>query len=64
VTVFHRRLDAPEAAALATVRAGCTFGELCAELGRDRADDEAAALAAALLARWIADEILADSPTG
>jgi hypothetical protein len=59
VAVHHRPLDGIEGAALACVRARCTFGALCAELGRSRPDDEAAALAAGYLARWIADELLA-----
>jgi hypothetical protein len=59
VVVHHRPTAGPEAAALAVARDGCTFGALCAELGRDRPDDEAAGLAAGLLGRWIADELLA-----
>lgn len=59
VAVLHRRLDLVEAAALAGLRGGgCTFGALCAELGRDRPEDDAAGLAAALLGRWLADELL------
>jgi len=59
VTVYHRPLDRTEVDALAHVRDGCSFGALCAALGRDRPDDAAAALAAGMLARWVADELLA-----
>jgi len=62
VSVWHRPVAPPEAAALALVRGGCTFGALCAELGRAHGDEEAAALAASLLGRWIADDLLAASP--
>jgi hypothetical protein len=58
VVVHHRPLDGLEARALARLKGGCTFGALCADLGRDRADDEAAALAAGFLGRWLADELL------
>jgi hypothetical protein len=59
VVVHHRRLDDGEAAALAVLRGGGTFGTLCGELGATRSPDQAAARAAALLTRWLADELLA-----
>jgi hypothetical protein len=58
VTVFHRALDIREAAALELARAGATFGALCSRLGEQMPDDEAAAAAAALLGRWVADELV------
>jgi hypothetical protein len=59
VTVYHRMVDPLEAEALAAAREGTTFGALCAELGRDGDPAEAAQRAAALLGRWVADELLA-----
>jgi hypothetical protein len=59
VTVHHRPLEPDEADTLALVRAGTTFGALCAHLGERREPADAAQLAAGLLARWLADELLA-----
>lgn len=50
--VFHATVDATEAAALGLVRAGASFGEIAEQCGD-------AAEAAALLARWLEDELLA-----
>ena len=53
--VYTRVLAADEAAALASVQAGHTFGQVCEALG----DDEAAALrAAGLLRRWLEDGLV------
>jgi hypothetical protein len=59
VTVYHRRLDPAEREGLELARAGGSFGGLCAALGRGRDDGEAAGLAAELLGRWLADELVA-----
>jgi hypothetical protein len=60
VTVHHRAADAREAAALALVRGGATFGALCTALGETAAsEEEAAGLAVQLLGTWLADELLA-----
>jgi hypothetical protein len=62
--VFHRRLPSAEQRALALVGAGgagagVSFGALCAALAADAgSDEEAAGQAAALLGRWLADELL------
>jgi hypothetical protein len=58
LTVFHRALDRREAVALQAARAGATFGMLCGQLGDEMPEDQAAATAAALLGRWIADELV------
>jgi hypothetical protein len=55
---FYRRADALEFEALARVRDGVRFGELCAFAASRRGDDEAPALAAAWLARWLDDGLL------
>jgi hypothetical protein len=60
VTVQHRAVDGREAAALALLRAGTTFGALCTALAETAASqDEAAQLAVGLLGTWLADELLA-----
>jgi hypothetical protein len=57
--VFHRTLDGIEAALLARVVAGVSFGALSAEAAALRGDDAAgAALAASALARWVEDGLL------
>lgn len=50
--VFHRRVEADEAGALALARAGAPFAGLCEALGD-------AGRAAALLGRWLADGLIA-----
>ncbi|HLK12651.1 MAG TPA: DNA-binding domain-containing protein [Candidatus Binatia bacterium] len=59
--VYHAPMDAPEAAAFARVRAGAPFGAVC-EIFADRPPESAAAEAGALLARWLADELLVLAP--
>jgi hypothetical protein len=56
--VYHRRLGDLERAVWPGAR-GTTFGALCERLCEGRAVDEAAPLAFALLARWVADGLLA-----
>jgi hypothetical protein len=51
-------MDDLERPALAAVRNGCTFAELCEVAGADLPEEEAASEAAALVVRWIEDEIL------
>ena len=58
VTVFHRALERREADALELARAGVTFGALCSRLGDELPENEAAATAATLLGRWVADELV------
>jgi hypothetical protein len=56
----RRRALAPlEAAALAAARAGASFGELCARIAEDEAEERVPALAAGFLATWLADGLLA-----
>jgi hypothetical protein len=56
---MFRSLDAPERAALDLARAGATFGQICAALAAQSPDQEAAAAAAgALLAGWLADQMV------
>ncbi|MDB4980813.1 MAG: hypothetical protein JWM82_1565 [Myxococcales bacterium] len=60
LTVQHRAVDGQEAAALALLKEGTTFGALCTALGEGAAsEDEAAQLAVGLLGTWLADELLA-----
>lgn len=54
----HRRLDADEARLMPLLRAGTTFGIVCARLGRGRTPPAAARRAGALLGRWIAAGLL------
>jgi hypothetical protein len=56
-TVFHRRMDATEAAALPLVAGGIPFAELCERLA-ERDESDAAANALRLLRIWIDDELL------
>jgi hypothetical protein len=58
-TVYHRRMDECEAAALDWLRGGATFAELCEWLSERDGDDQAAASALRLLHRWLDDELLA-----
>jgi hypothetical protein len=55
--VYHAPMDATEAAAFARLCAGAPFADVC-EVFADLAPQAAAAEAGALLARWIADEML------
>src|SRR5262249_53230648 len=59
VVVHHRPLGPDEIDGLAILRAGGSFGKLCERLGRALERAEAARLAAGLLGRWLADELLA-----
>jgi hypothetical protein len=54
--VYHRRLDAPEAALLDQLAAGTSFGAICEQIA-GRASDPAA-VALNLLARWTSDGLL------
>jgi len=56
--VFHRAVDALEAAALGVARDGGSFGSLCERLSADVGDSAAPERAAALLARWLADGLV------
>jgi hypothetical protein len=58
--VRFARIDADERDALEAVRAGETFAELCDRLAAAVGEERAAARAAALLASWVADGVLAD----
>jgi hypothetical protein len=60
VSVQHRTIVGPERRALDALRAGTTFGALCAALADESESEEAAArLAVQLLGQWLADELLA-----
>jgi len=54
VSVFHRRVESPEAEALAAAAAGLPFAALCETLA-----DGSGQLAASLLGRWLSDRLLA-----
>jgi hypothetical protein len=56
--VHWRALADDEATALAVLRAGGTFGELCAELAASIPEHEVAMRAAGLLKRWLCDELI------
>jgi len=61
-TVFHRRMQRLEAAALRWMFRGVSFAELCAWLGESAREEDPAAAALRLLGRWLEDELLV-SPT-
>ncbi len=56
--VYQASMDEVERAALAHVRAGSSFVDMCAELATVVAADEAAATAGALVLRWLEDGLL------
>jgi hypothetical protein len=56
--VCHRALDPLEAAALAVVRGGGSFGSLCCALSAEVGESAAPERAAGLLARWLADGLV------
>ena len=53
LTVYHRRLEDDEGAALKAVQGGATFSTMCEILAGTDAGDEAAARAAGMLAQWV-----------
>ncbi len=55
----YRSVDTQEAGALALAAAGECFGVLCEQLASEVGDGEAPVRAAALLARWQTDELIA-----
>jgi len=57
--VYHSRMDAIEQAALAGVRAGASFAEVCARVESLLPSQDAAHTVGSLLLRWIEDGILA-----
>jgi hypothetical protein len=57
---FFRSLDPLEAAALQAAARGDSFGAICEGLAETLEEQAAAARAAALLARWLEDEMLAE----
>ena len=60
--VYQTRVDATEYAALAALRAGTTFGDVCAGLAIVGSEQRAAEDAGALLLRWIEDHVLVAEP--
>jgi hypothetical protein len=58
--VYHRRIDAREAALLDDVRSGTQFGPLCERIATEEPDPAQAAFR--LLARWATDGLLAAPP--
>jgi hypothetical protein len=64
VDVYHRSVDPDEARWLPRVAdaEGVAFETLCAALGETRSDEEAAARAFELVARWAGEELLAATP--
>jgi hypothetical protein len=62
--VRFRAVDAREAALLAELRAGTTFGALCARLASEVGDEEAPRLAAAFLAAWGRGQLINLLPPG
>lgn len=57
-TVFYRRMEALEAAALRWMFHGVSFAALCAWLGESAREQDPAAAALRLLGRWLEDELL------
>ena len=64
VDVYHRAVDADETCWLPRLEGpdGVAFETLCAALGETRSDEEAAARAFELVARWAGEELLAATP--
>jgi hypothetical protein len=58
IAVFHRAVDAAEAAALDRIAEGATFGAICEMLSHARPEQEAVAQAFTWLSTWTADELL------
>ncbi len=54
----YRSLEPAETAALAVIRNGGTFGEMCEALCEWHEADEVPLLAAGMLKRWIVEELL------
>jgi hypothetical protein len=61
--VFHRAADADEARWLPRLvaDAGLLFADLCAALGETRSDEDAAARAFELCARWVGEGLIQSS---
>jgi hypothetical protein len=57
--VFHAPMDAVEEMAFAALRAGLPFAAVCEAVAEHVPEEDAAAEAGALLARWIADGLVA-----
>lgn len=62
-TLF-RSMDAAEAAALAVVRGGGSFGRMCEAVAAEVGEEAAPARAAAILATWLKDKVIADVTIG
>jgi len=60
LTVFHRRLDAEELAALEAIERGASFAEVCLAASAGTPAENAAARLAGALARWLADGWIAE----
>ncbi len=56
--VVHRELDPPESRALGVTNPGTDFGSLCVVVAEDVGEDEAPALTAGWLARWVDDGLI------
>ena len=56
--VFHRATEEREAAAVAMLQRGTTFGLICEWLGGELPESEAPQAAFALLAQWATDELI------
>jgi hypothetical protein len=57
-TVLHATVDVSERAALRSMQGGASFAAMCDQLCAFHAADEAPAVAAGIVLRWIEDEIL------
>lgn len=57
--VFHRRIDAGEAAALEALARGATFAGVCARIAEHHGEAGSAEAALALIRTWLQDEVLA-----
>jgi hypothetical protein len=61
VSVYHRRPEALEFAALERAKEGVAFGAVCETFGEALGADAAVGAAFDLLGRWVADELLSDT---
>ncbi len=60
--VVHRELDPRESRALGVASTGADFGSLCVAAAEEVGEDEAPALAASWLARWVDDGLIRALP--
>ncbi len=63
-TVYHRRIEGPERAALAVVNRGGCFAEICEQVAPEADEGGSAERAFGILRRWLDDDLLSDVSVG